>query len=107
MERTISIGGHGVKMKATAGTPKRYYDEFGGNLLVEMSNLESHKEPTYDDVEMTQRLAYVLAKACNDKIEPYDEWLDQFGLFDIFGAWGDIRKLWEENTRTTVEPKKK
>lgn len=111
MERTIQIGTIEVPMKATANTPRLYRDTFGKDLIVEMQKLFNHITPTGDlqgdfDFGVIERLAYIMARQSDRELGTMDDWLDQFGMDDVYGAMSEIVKLWADSKNTTSTPKK-
>ena len=53
--------------------------------------------------------AYVMARHANPDIpeQTADEWLDTFNMFDIYEVFPQLMELWNLNTETTAESKKK
>lgn len=110
IERTIEIADKMVKMKASADTPRLYRHLFGCDLFQDMNRLNLNvKKGSLDtgNTEVLENIAYAMAKQAEPKLPPIDEWLDQFGMFDIFFASGDILNMWAANTKTASEAKKK
>lgn len=111
MERVIKIGTVEVPMKATANTPRLYRDMYGKDLIVEMQSLFKHigknGELTGDfDFGVIERLAYTMALQSNRELGTMDDWLDQFGMDDVYGAMAQIVGLWGDSKNTTSNPKK-
>lgn len=111
MERVIQIGTQEVPMKATANTPRVYRETFGKDLIVEMQKLFNHINGKGElqgdfDFGVIERLAYTMAKQANRELGTIDDWLDQFGMDDVYGAMAQIVNLWAESKQTTSEAKK-
>lgn len=112
MEKTITIGNVEVTMRATGNTPKRYRETFNKDLLVEYQKLLRHidDEGNFDDnadLGVVERLAYIMAKQYDENIGTLEEWLDQFGVMDIFNSLNQIVTVWTKNTETLSDSKKK
>ena len=118
MEKTIKIGGIDVRMKATAMTSLLYSDKFVGkdgtpeDLFAEMAKLTqaitAGKGFGNASYNVLPKVAYIMAKQADPTItDDVGEWLDQFGMMDIFNAMDQIVLLWDVNTAPTAKPKKK
>ena len=99
-------------MKATGNTPKRYRDTFNKDLLVEYQNLLKKIDPEGNfqegaDLGVVERLAYVMAKQYDNNIGTLEEWLDEFGVMDIFNSLADIFSVWNASSETLSDSKKK
>jgi len=102
--KTIKIGTLDVKMAVSAGTARRYRAEFGSDMFADLAPMSSGQL----DAGILEQMAYVMAKQANPDISlSFDEWLDQFGMFDLMNASTDIVELWVKNTRQNSESKKK
>lgn len=111
MERTVMIGNVEVPMKATANTPRLYRDMYGKDLIVEMQSLFKHIGKNGElqgdfDFGVIERLGYVMAYQRDREIGTMEEWLDQFGMDDVYGSMSEIVKLWADSKNTTSTPKK-
>lgn len=114
MEKTIKIGQLEITMKATANTPKRYRNTFNRDLITEMQKLYMHLDTKSGqlkgdvDFSVIENLAYIMAKQYDDTIGTQEEWLDNFGIADIYFAMPQILALWGESQQTlsTPSPKK-
>lgn len=113
MEKDVNIGGKIVHMKATASTSLLYSDKFSGeDLFNEMTKLTtaitSGKGFGDASYNVLPKVAYIMAKQADASIsDDVGEWLDQFGMMDIFNALDQIIGLWTINTTPTAKPKKK
>lgn len=105
MEKTIMIGEREIKLRATAAIPYLYRQEFGSDMLVEISNVEKGNGST----ELFTRLAYLMARHADKDSVPENmiDWLDQFNTFDIYAAIPQIMEVWGMNQKTTSRSKKK
>lgn len=112
MEETITIGNIEVTLKANANTPRKYRETFGRDLLVELGNLINHIDKKSGrlvgdfDFSIVENLAYVMAKQYDSSIGSIDDWLEQFGIDDIYTSMSQILGVWEQSKQTTSTPKK-
>ena len=106
MEGTVKIGGHEVKMRASAATPVFYRKKFGRDCIVDLSPFMAGKEMA--DFSVFENLAYIMAKRADPEGVPDDpiEWLDQFEMFSIYEVLPEILELWGTNLLTDVNAKK-
>lgn len=124
MDKIINIDGRDIKFRATARTPRLYRMLTNRDMIKDMNVLakafgEAKKEKDDNDKIMsklnTQHLmifedsAYVMAKHATPEIpeQTADEWLDTFNMFDIYEIFPQLMDLWNLNTVTTAESKKK
>lgn len=108
MVKTIKIGNIDVALKATANTPRLYRATFNQDLLVVIMKALKEIESGEDtSLEFTENLAYIMAKQADETIGSQEEWLDQFGMMDIYNSMEDIVNVWVESQVTTSNPKKK
>ena len=124
MDKTINIDGRDIKFRATARTPRLYRMLTNRDMIKDMNILarafgEAKKGKETDEGVMsrlnTQHLmifedsAYVMARHANPDIpeQTADEWLDTFNMFDIYEVFPQLMELWNLNTETTAESKKK
>lgn len=127
MERTISIGGADLRMRASALIPRIYRFKFGRDLIKDMGELEksykkamSLKEDATDeerqeaqftvlDLTTFENVAWCMAKAADGNIpEDPDKWLDSIdGVFSIYEVLPQILELWTVGLQQTSAPVKK
>lgn len=124
MDKIINIDGRDIKFRATARTPRLYRMLTNRDMIKDMNILakafsEAKKGKETDERVMsrlnTQHLmifedsAYVMARHANPDIleQTADEWLDTFNMFDIYEVFPQLMELWNLNTETTAESKKK
>lgn len=113
MERIIKIGNKGIGMKATANTPKRYRNRFNKDLISEMQKLFLHLDTKTGafkegaNLEVVENLAYIMAKQYDNEIGSQDEWMDNFGVTDLYFAMPLILGLWGDSQETLSTPSKK
>lgn len=124
MDKIITIDGREIKFRATARTPRLYRMLTNRDMIKDMNILikafgDAKNDKDNNDKLMsklsTQHLmifedsAYVMARHANPDMpeQSPDEWLDTFEMFDIYTIFPQIMDLWNMNTVTTAESKKK
>ena len=127
MERTISIGGADLRMRASALIPRIYRFKFGRDLIKDMGELErsykkamSLKEDATDeekqdaqfsvlDLTIFENVAWCMAKNADASVpDSPDEWLDSIdGVFSIYEVLPSILELWAAGLQQTSSPVKK
>lgn len=127
MERTVTVGGKEVKMRASALIPRLYRFKFKRDMVADMRQLqrayakasaipEDATDEEREDVQFSvadltifENVAYIMAKhGGNEMPDTPDEWLDSIdGVFSIYEVLPVILELWGANTETTSIPKKK
>lgn len=111
MERIINICGTDVKFKATASTTRKYRAMFNRDLFIDINNMQKNIDNgqlTATDLECFENLAYIMAKQADENIiDNPDQWLDQFEMMSIYEVLPQLIELWQSNTLTLNEPKKK
>ena len=112
MERTIQIGEHEVKFKATGATMRIYRQTFQRDILKDMEELSkahlSGESMTAEALIMFENIAYIMAKQADPDIpDNPDDWLDQFDMFSVYEVLPQIIDLWGINNLSISESKKK
>lgn len=123
MDKIITIDGREVKFRATARTPRLYRMLTNRDMIKDMNFLakgfSDAKDKKNEDSIMsklsTEHLiifedsAFVMAKQADPDMaeKTADEWLDTFNMFDIYEIFPQLMDLWNLNTATTAESKKK
>lgn len=123
MDKIITIDGREVKFRATARTPRLYRMITNRDMIKDMNFLakgfSDAKDKKNEDSIMsklsTEHLiifedsAFVMAKQADPDMaeKTADEWLDTFNMFDIYEIFPQLMDLWNLNTATTAESKKK
>lgn len=123
MDKIITIDGREVKFRATARTPRLYRMLTNRDMIKDMNYLakgfSDAKDKKNEDSIMsklsTEHLiifedsAFVMAKQADPDMaeKTADEWLDTFNMFDIYEIFPQLMDLWNLNTATTAESKKK
>jgi len=103
MKKEIMIGDKAVLFSASADTPRLYRIIFQRDLIKDMQSID------IKNIDMTavEQIAYAMAKEGDREIPNIDEWLSQFGIFDLYQALPEIIQLWGFNTVTASQSKKK
>lgn len=103
MEAIVSIGGVEKKFKATGATPIKYRRAFkGADFFRDLSNLKSLSEDNLRDeeIEIVEKIAYAM---CTDSLVAgmtFENWVDQFDLFDLVRAIPEVINLITGNMET-------
>ncbi len=118
MEKTITIHEKQVKFKSTAGTVRRYRNQFGKDFfadIVKMYPLMQLKEKGLDtnnmdyealqhlDFSVFENIMWALAKTADNNISDPDTWFDGFETFPIMEVLPEVQEL----IRHSLEGKKK
>lgn len=127
MERTVTVGGKEVKMRASALIPRLYRFKFKRDMVSDIRQLqrayakasalpddatdEEREDAQFSVADLTifENVAYIMAKhGGNEMPDTPEEWLDSIdGVFSIYEVLPVILELWGANTETTSIPKKK
>lgn len=129
MERTVIIGGHEYRMRASALIPRLYRFKFGRDAISDMAALkkslekaarlkdsdnmteEEIREAQFSAMDLTvfENMAWLFCKHADKNLpDDPDEWLDGIdGVFSLYEALPAIIDLWEASNRTTSVPVKK
>ena len=116
MEKTIEIDGRKVKLKSTAGTPKRYKAQFRKDYFSELLKLSKlmagnegeefdlakidYSELDYLDFEVFYNFIWVLAKTADKNIGDPLDWLDEFDSMPLAEIFPEIIDLLESSIST-------
>ena len=127
MEKTISVGGRDVRMRASALIPRLYRYKFGRDMIADMRKLEKDfkkatnlpedaTEEEIKDAELSvldltifENVTWLMIKNAGEDIPATpDEWLDTIdGVFSVYEVLPQILEMWEANLATTSAPRKK
>lgn len=116
ISRNIEIDGRAVAFRASASSPRIYRARFGRDLLADLGvlingmNSSSADDSNLSvlDLELFENIAYTMAKQADPGIpETPEEWLDEFEIFSIYNILPQIVEMWQLNTLTTSDSKKK
>ena len=117
MEKTITISGQAVKLKATAAVPRLYRIKFRRDIIQDITALKKVVKKKKTDggdlppeaLEMFENVAYIMARHADPEgvSNTPEEWLDKFDTFSIYQVLPEILELWQLNMETRSTPKKK
>ena len=127
MEKTISVGGKDVRMRASALIPRLYRHKFRRDMIADMRQLEKDfkkatnlpenaTEEEIQDAELSvldltifENVAWLMIRHAGEDVpDDPDEWLDTIdGVFSIYEVLPQILEMWEANLETTSVPRKK
>ena len=114
MEKVLNIGGKEVKMKSTAGTMMRYRNNFNRDFIKDLvalqgkltDKIEKGQEFEALDLDIFEKIAWCMAKTCDDNIPDIEHWLDEFETFDIMQVLPEIMNLLVANMEQINSKKK-
>ena len=114
LEKTVTISGKPIKLRASSALPRVYMMKFGRDLFKDFGMMQNAREDGQNLGEfgeistVLENMAYTMAFLADPGIpEDVNEWLDQFELLGIVNVFDQIMELWNMNTHTTVEGKKR
>lgn len=123
LEKKIMIDGKPVKFRASAAVPRMYMALTGSDIFTDIGEMAEKFRPQEKDgkqqkaqvdlsdlsrMSVFENIAYVMAKAADSSVpDTVEEWLDQFGMMSIWGAFKEIASLWASSQKTNVDVKKK
>lgn len=107
MKKDIEIGEKVISMSASALTPFSYKTLFGRDIIKDMQKIQHDSENGELDAEIVPMMTYVMAREANKEIEPFEEWLSQFGIFEIYESFNRVVELWGLNEKQNATPRKK
>ena len=115
VEKTLTIDGKKVTFKSTAGTLRRYRNQFGRDFfadIVKMMPLMQLYENGIDtneldysilkqlDFSVFENIMWALAKTADKSIPDPDEWFDSFDEFPIMEILPEIQDLITSSIQT-------
>ena len=117
MERTVTIDGKEMRMRASALIPRLYRYKFGRDIVTDKQKLRTGFLKAQNegealsamDLEVFENVAWLMLRHAGEDVpDSPDEWLDSIdGVFSVYEVLPVILELWGENSRTTAVPKKK
>ena len=115
--KMVKVDGKDVAFKASAAIPRLYRIKFRRDIFKDLKKLskavekneETESEIAIDDLEMFENIAYIMAQHADPKNVSSNviEWLDNFNTFSIYQVLPELIELWNLNTATEIESKKK
>lgn len=119
MDKTIIIDGRQVTFRKTAGTMKRYKQQFGRELNADLKKiyqlipklkdqLENDKEAAVDTFLSTETdwmydILFVMAQQASPEIKSEMEWLDIFDDIDVWSVFIELLPMLQKEQ--SVSPK--
>ena len=117
MEKTIEIDGRQVPFRATAAIPRLYRIKFGRDIMQDMKAIQKAVEKAEKGqgpippklLEVFENVAYLMARHADPDMpqRSVEVWLDTFNTFSIYVVFPELLELWQANTMTIAESKKK
>lgn len=117
MEKVICIDGKDIAFRATAAVPRLYRVQFGRDIMRDITGLQKEIEKAREEggdlssasLEIFENVAYLMAKHADPEHIPntVGEWLDTFETFSIYTVFPEMLELWNINTATLNQSKKK
>lgn len=117
MEKTIEIDGRRVPFRATAAIPRLYRIKFGRDIMQDMKAIQKAVEKAEKGqgpippklLEVFENVAYLMARHADPDMpeRSVEAWLDTFNTFSIYVVFPELLELWQANTMTIAESKKK
>lgn len=111
MEKTIQIDGKNINFKCTAGTLRRYRNQFGREFFADLAKLQEVKEGNYNNFTFAplEDIIWVMAKTADDSIPDPDTWyngFDDFSVIDVFISLENLilHSLKRKNSPAAVHP---
>ena len=105
MVKTVIIGDVEQEFRTDGALPRFYRKEFNRDLFSDLAVLNGTDQGK--QIETIENMAYAMAKYADPEIGDIDEWLSQFGAFELIGAAGDILSILNVEQMTTSHAKKK
>ena len=111
MEKTIRIDGKNINFKCTAGTLRRYRNQFGREFFADLAKFMELENGNFDNFTFAplEDIIWVMAKTADDTIPEPDVWydgFDDFPLVDVFTSLEDLllQTLKRKNSSAAVHP---
>ena len=111
MEKTIQIDGKNINFKCTAGTLRRYRNQFGREFFADLAKFTELENGNFDNFTFAplEDIIWVMAKTADDTIPEPDVWydgFDDFPLVDVFTSLEDLllQTLKRKNSSAAVHP---
>ena len=104
--QVVMVGGVPVKFAASAALLRMYRAEFNRDMLADIDTIM--KSASYGDcIEITENIAYIMAKHADESIPDILTWLAQFSNpLSVADAMPGILAVWGKNTETLECAKK-
>lgn len=122
MEKTLIIDGKEVRLKSTAGTLRRYRNQFNKDFFadimkmyplmqlqakgIDTNNLD-YQTLQHIDFSVFENIMWALAKTADNSIPDPDTWFDSFEEFPVMEILPEIQGLIEKSLQGTKKKMKK
>ena len=94
MEKTIQIDGKNINFKCTAGTLRRYRNQFNREFLSDLSKLVKVKEDMSDfSFEPFEDIGWAMAKTADNSIPDEQAWFDSFKDFSVIDVFTQLQDI--------------
>ena len=107
MKKDIIIGEKTVPMSASALTPFSYKRMFGRDIIKDIQKIQKDSQGGDLDPEIVAMMTYVMAKEADKDLPPIEEWLEGFGIFEVYESFNEVVSLWGLNEEQHSTPAKK
>lgn len=111
MIKRITIDGIDRKLCNNALLPRRFRNQFGKDLIIEMENIAktAKKDPQAVNFEVLENLTWLMLKEAGEDVgESPEEWLASINdLLGFYKIMPEVAAFWQSGTTTTATPKKK
>ena len=105
MKKTISLNEKELTFQTNGGLPRLYRLLTGGDIFQDIQKLTGENPLANGGMEILENLAFAMYHSANPQSnETIEEWLSQFGTFQLVEMLPDIIELWEEETETKSPP---
>lgn len=111
MEKTIQIDGKNITFRCTAGTLRRYRNQFGREFFADLAKLTEAENGSFDNFTFApiEDIIWVMAKTADDSIPDPDTWyngFDDFSVIDVFISLENLilHSLKRKNSPAAVHP---
>ncbi len=94
MEKTIQIDGKNINFRCTAGTLRRYRNQFNREFLADLSKLAEIKEDmTKFTFEPFENIVWAMAKTADNSIPDMQTWFDSFTDFSVVDVFMQLEDI--------------
>lgn len=118
MEKTLTIDGEEVRIRASAATPRLYRIKFRRDVIQDMAEvqkaLNAQKNPDastlpIETLTVFENMAYIMAKHADPDNVPdsVEKWMERFETFSIYSIFPEMLDLWAANGTRINQPQKK
>lgn len=111
MKKQVTLNGKSMTLENNALLPRRYRNQFGRDLLVDMQAMTTNykKDPSKFNGEVLENITWLMLKEAGENVgENPEEWLATLdNTFAVYEISGDVVELWGKGRETTSRPKKK